>query len=309
MQTFIIRRLIAVPITILISSFIVFAVTRMMPGKLVDLILTATDYDLVDDEVRAAIAKRLGLDLPIPQQYLNWISDLVLRGDLGLSLNKEIPVMHGGTWHPGTPVRLCLGSDRRYIFRPQARKPGRPSSPWRRYFGSGNSRFLAGHVGGGLAVFMVGLDTTAGSCTAVRRSMVKPTKVLVASGDPGSGLFRRHHADDPNNDVRGVEPGLYPHGLGQGTARTCHHSAPRPKKCDDTGDQLNRFIDTHIGWRHGHHREYFQYSGSRQFTAGSYRRPRPSNDFGHFHDFCFDHHQRQLDGRSELWLPGSESPL
>jgi peptide/nickel transport system permease protein len=93
MQTFIIRRLIAVPITILISSFIVFAVTRMMPGKLVDLILTATDYDLVDDEVRAAIAKRLGLDLPIPQQYLNWISDLVLRGDLGLSLNKEVPVM------------------------------------------------------------------------------------------------------------------------------------------------------------------------------------------------------------------------
>ena len=93
MQTFIIRRLIAVPITILISSFIVFAVTRLMPGKLVDLILTATDYDLVDDKLRAAIAKRLGLDLPIPQQYLNWISDLVLRADLGLSLNKEVPVM------------------------------------------------------------------------------------------------------------------------------------------------------------------------------------------------------------------------
>ncbi len=108
MQTYIFRRLIALVPTVFLTSIIVFSVTRMMPGKLVDLILTDTDYGVIDDALRAKIAKQLGLDQPIPVQYLNWMSDFFLHGDLGKSLRLGTPVIDEILFHLPRTIELGI---------------------------------------------------------------------------------------------------------------------------------------------------------------------------------------------------------
>ena len=108
MQTYLIRRLLAIVPTLLISSAIVFAVTRLMPGKLVDLILTDTDYGVIDDALRAKIAKQLGLDQPIPLQYLDWLGGFLLEGDLGRSLRLDAPVTDEILRHLPATLELAI---------------------------------------------------------------------------------------------------------------------------------------------------------------------------------------------------------
>lgn len=93
MQAYIIRRRIAMAVTTLICSIIIFTVTRVMPGNLIDLILTEGDYGQIDDALRARMAAALGLDSSIPAQYIRWISNFLLHGDLGLSLRGGGPVL------------------------------------------------------------------------------------------------------------------------------------------------------------------------------------------------------------------------
>lgn len=82
MQRYVIQRmLLAVP-TVVILSFLVFLVVRVMPGDYVHAKLGDTAYTA---EEAQDLRHRLGLDRPIPQQYVIWISD-VARGDLGRSL-------------------------------------------------------------------------------------------------------------------------------------------------------------------------------------------------------------------------------
>ena len=60
------------------------------------------------EEVRSQIEADLGLDKPIHIQYIQWISNIVFRGDLGKSLMREtsvsneiasrLPVTFGSGW-------------------------------------------------------------------------------------------------------------------------------------------------------------------------------------------------------------------
>ncbi len=93
MYSYIFRRLVALPPTMIFASFIVFAATRMLPGTLIDLMMTGRDYGVDNDQIRAEIARQLGLDQSIPMQYLNWITDFILHGDLGRSLAQGTPVL------------------------------------------------------------------------------------------------------------------------------------------------------------------------------------------------------------------------
>ena len=64
-----------------VASALIFVTLRVLPGDVAQVIagLNATPEQI------AAIRERLGLDAPLPVQYVTWVSG-ILRGDLGSSL-------------------------------------------------------------------------------------------------------------------------------------------------------------------------------------------------------------------------------
>jgi len=85
MRTYLLRRLLALVVTLFIASVIVFVIVRMVPGDVVDLMLGQSDAG-ASPQARQQLLAALGLDQPIGQQYLAWVGRLVLHGDLGHSL-------------------------------------------------------------------------------------------------------------------------------------------------------------------------------------------------------------------------------
>ena len=69
-------------------SLIVFVITRVIPGDPVRLMFGDQP---VSPEVEAAVRHDLGLDLPLPLQYLRYVGQL-LRGDFGQSIAFREPV-------------------------------------------------------------------------------------------------------------------------------------------------------------------------------------------------------------------------
>ncbi len=84
---YVVRRLLMTIPTLLIVSVMVFALMRMIPGDPVTLMFG----DGGSPEQIAAARAALGLDRPIPAQFLLWLGDL-LRGDLGVSITNRQPV-------------------------------------------------------------------------------------------------------------------------------------------------------------------------------------------------------------------------
>jgi ABC-type dipeptide/oligopeptide/nickel transport system permease component len=84
---YIARRFLALIAVALAATVLIFYALSLMPGDPAVLILgqDATPESLV------ALRARLGLNLPLWQQYLNFMADL-LRGDLGISYQRGVPV-------------------------------------------------------------------------------------------------------------------------------------------------------------------------------------------------------------------------
>ena len=88
MGRYILRRLaLAVPVLFLVSV-IVFAMIRIIPGDVVTMRLVEGG----ETPEAQAMRRQLGLDQPLPVQYLFWVANL-LRGDLGVSLWTGYPVV------------------------------------------------------------------------------------------------------------------------------------------------------------------------------------------------------------------------
>ncbi len=68
-------------------SLITFFISRVIPGDPAQMIAGPR----ATAEMVEAIRVRLGLDAPLSEQYLSYISDL-LRGDLGVSITSQLPV-------------------------------------------------------------------------------------------------------------------------------------------------------------------------------------------------------------------------
>jgi peptide/nickel transport system permease protein len=89
MTTYILRRILqAIPIMFLLSVFL-FGVVRLMPGGP---LAQAERNPNVTPEQLAALRVRLGLDQPLPVQYVKWIKAFVLEGDWGYSIKFRRPV-------------------------------------------------------------------------------------------------------------------------------------------------------------------------------------------------------------------------
>ena len=88
MRAYLIRRLLLLIPTLFLLSVLVFLSVRFIPGDVIDIMASnilgsGGAVGVVD---RAAMERRLGLDLPIHVQYGRWIGGILLRGTLGESL-------------------------------------------------------------------------------------------------------------------------------------------------------------------------------------------------------------------------------
>jgi peptide/nickel transport system permease protein len=89
MLRYVLRRLIVMVPVLLVISLVTFALMSIVIGDPVLLILgqeTAADEQTIE-RMRAD----LGLDRPLPVQYVDWLSH-VARGDLGQSMRSPVPV-------------------------------------------------------------------------------------------------------------------------------------------------------------------------------------------------------------------------
>jgi peptide/nickel transport system permease protein len=85
---YLLRRLVWVIPVVLVVILLVFVVSRILPGNPVYLILGGRGFT---EEKVARLTRELGLDKPIPVQYVMYLND-VLHGDLGTA------------WRTGNPV-------------------------------------------------------------------------------------------------------------------------------------------------------------------------------------------------------------
>lgn len=84
MTRYAIRRLMWLPVTLLAVSFLTFTIARFGPGDPVQ--IAAGQFR--DPEVLAQIRSDRGLDLPLPQQYVRWLTK-ALQGDFGESFQQR----------------------------------------------------------------------------------------------------------------------------------------------------------------------------------------------------------------------------
>src|SRR5687768_9605492 len=92
MQAYIIRRLLALIPTLFFASLIVFVTVRLIPGDVIDLMLSSNDIG-ANKKSREQLEAALGLDRPMVGQYFRWIGALLFDGSLGLSLWQNTSVM------------------------------------------------------------------------------------------------------------------------------------------------------------------------------------------------------------------------
>src|SRR4051812_2199609 len=88
MGGFLLRKAGAALVVVFLSSVVVFAGARALPGDPA----LALGGENRDPAVMAAIRHEYGLDQPLPEQYVKWAWHAV-RGDLGVD-SRQLPVAH-----------------------------------------------------------------------------------------------------------------------------------------------------------------------------------------------------------------------
>lgn len=91
MRGYVIRRLLSLLPTLFFASLIVFITVRLIPGDIIDMMLSQNDV-AADKKSRDQVVAALGLDKPMWEQYVTWVSNIIFRGDLGSSLWQNSPV-------------------------------------------------------------------------------------------------------------------------------------------------------------------------------------------------------------------------
>ena len=87
MFAFVVRRVLVLIPTLFVITVIVFLLIHAAPGDPMDIFLDPT----IKPEDMARERARLGLDQPIHQQYVTWLTHF-FRGDMGISFNYGRPV-------------------------------------------------------------------------------------------------------------------------------------------------------------------------------------------------------------------------
>jgi peptide/nickel transport system permease protein len=102
MSRYALRRLSLVVPTLIGVTIVVFALVRLLPGDAASILLA----DARSSTDATALRQQLGLDRPVPVQYLDWAGALV-RGNLGTSIKSKNAV--AGELASRIPVTIELG--------------------------------------------------------------------------------------------------------------------------------------------------------------------------------------------------------
>ena len=89
MSQYILRRLLIAAPTLLVISFVIFAVLALAPG---DPLAQFALNPAIPQSTRENIRKQFGLDQPWPVRYVKWVTNLA-RGDWGFSFSTKGPVI------------------------------------------------------------------------------------------------------------------------------------------------------------------------------------------------------------------------
>lgn len=103
MLKYIIKRIIFVPIMVIATTFVIFALINMTPEDPA-LLLLPTNYT---QEQLDEVHEELGLDKPFLIRYVNWLIDAV-QGDFGISYSQRIPVSEAIAGKVGVSIKLAL---------------------------------------------------------------------------------------------------------------------------------------------------------------------------------------------------------
>lgn len=79
-----VKRLIYIVFVFFIISILMFAIYKALPGDPVKMMMSDNVKPEVYQQQYDTIRKQLGLDQPVPVQYVKWITNM-LRGDFGYS--------------------------------------------------------------------------------------------------------------------------------------------------------------------------------------------------------------------------------
>ena len=101
MRGYVVRRVVALVVTLGFVSVLVFVAIRVLPGDPV-LVMAGPE---ANPEVVARLRAAMGLDRPLIVQYADWLGG-ALRGELGTSLQYDVPV--GALIVSRLPVTLPL---------------------------------------------------------------------------------------------------------------------------------------------------------------------------------------------------------
>jgi peptide/nickel transport system permease protein len=105
MKSYVAQRLGIAVLTLLGMSLVIFALLRLAPGDIVDILFASAGY--VDPQARVDIMRELGLDKPLWLQYVEWMRQ-ILTGDLGKSYRYDLPAWE--IIRPLVPVTLELAA-------------------------------------------------------------------------------------------------------------------------------------------------------------------------------------------------------
>lgn len=87
MIRYLLRRIVLLGGTVLISSLIIFLICRLLPGDVARVLLGRE----AGEAALAALRAELGLDRPLPLQYIDWLNGF-LTGDWGIAYSTRQPI-------------------------------------------------------------------------------------------------------------------------------------------------------------------------------------------------------------------------
>jgi peptide/nickel transport system permease protein len=92
-RIYVLRRLVLFVPTLLGASLLIFVLLRLVPGDIAQILVyqTGSESSTVQAQQVQRLRHDLGLDRPLPVQYVAWLGDLV-RGDFGYSYSQRRPV-------------------------------------------------------------------------------------------------------------------------------------------------------------------------------------------------------------------------
>lgn len=105
MRTYALRRLIAAAFVLFLVSVFIFSMMRLLPGD--TLVAKLGDTGRIPPERMEQLRDEIGLNDPLPVQYLSWVRD-VFSGTMGESLIYEGKSVSGRIGH-ALPITLELG--------------------------------------------------------------------------------------------------------------------------------------------------------------------------------------------------------